>query len=132
MGDTTKSSSSSSYTSSSNKSSVKRSRRTTETEGGSTAAVAGEEEEVDANPSAAVWMNREELETFVNAALMEAMDKNSKAYNLLDRDRRGIIAELIATKKEKLLQLFENHEETVITAPAMQSMLQEMVQDDEK
>ena len=40
------------------------------------------------NPSAAVWMNREELETFVNVALLEAMDKNSKAYSQLDGSKQ--------------------------------------------
>ena len=80
--------------------------------------------------SPTVWMGRGDMEDFVNATLMEAMKKNAPAFNRLDRDRQGMIAELIAGKKEKLLKLLQAHEKTVITASDMKSILQQTIQDD--
>jgi hypothetical protein len=63
----------------------------------------GEEESV-------VWLNDNDLEEQLNTILMGAMTKNQQVWRALPPAQQAIIAEKIASKKEKLIAELRNHE----------------------
>ena len=70
-----------------------------------------------------IYLGQSQIEEVVNATLMNAFHKNSAAWNKLDRAQQARIADIIATKKEKLLNLLLNHEGCVVTSADMKSIL---------
>jgi len=70
-----------------------------------------------------IYLGQSQIEEVVNATLMNAFHKNSAAWNKLDRAQQARIADIIATKKEKLLNLLLNHEGCVVTSADMKTIL---------
>jgi hypothetical protein len=79
--------------------------------------------------SSAVWLGREGVEEVVNATLSNAMQKNSKSWNGLSRAQQGSIAEIIAQKKEKLVQLLLSQPNKLITTSEMQAIIAQTMQE---
>jgi hypothetical protein len=76
-----------------------------------------------------VWMPRGQAEDVVNEILTRALEKNSRAFSEMTPARQAVIAEAIATKKEKLVELLENHERRFITSNDMQAILARTMQE---
>jgi hypothetical protein len=76
-----------------------------------------------------VWLGRSQVEEVVNATLMNAMQKNSKAWKALSTAQQAMIACSIASKKEKLLELLMAHEGRVVTPGDMNSLLAQTLEE---
>lgn len=59
--------------------------------------------------SVVVWVNDEHIETLVDTILTGAMQKSASNFNALPRSQQAFLAEKIAAKKEKLVQLLKEH-----------------------
>jgi hypothetical protein len=73
--------------------------------------------------SSAVYVGREGIEDVVNETLANAMQKNSKSWNGLSRAQQASIADIIAQKKEKLLQLLLSQPNGVVTTKGMHAII---------
>lgn len=73
----------------------------------------------------AVHMSRDESTVMqvIDSALMGALEKNSKSWDKLPAAQKAIIAEQIASKKQKLLDLLINHDKAVVTPTDMREIL---------
>ncbi len=76
----------------------------------------GREEEV-------FWYNEGDLDEQLNAILKGALDKNKNAWGGLNPAQQAMIAEKIATKKEKLMEVLKAHND-VITSATIKDILQ--------
>jgi hypothetical protein len=79
--------------------------------------------------SGAVWLGREGVEEVVNATLANAMQKNSKSWNGLSRAQQASIADIIAKKKEKLLELLLSQPNGVVTTTEMHAIIAKTMQE---
>jgi hypothetical protein len=79
--------------------------------------------------STAVWLGREGVEEVVNATLANAMQKNSKSWNGLSRAQQASIADIIAKKKEKLLELLLSQPNGVVTTTEMHAIIAKTMQE---
>ena len=59
--------------------------------------------------SAVFWIRGEEIGELVNTILQSAMSKTAGGFNGLPRAQQAAVAEKIAAKKEKLVELLQNH-----------------------
>jgi len=59
--------------------------------------------------SAVFWVRGEEIGELVNTILQSAMSKTAGGFNGLPRAQQALVAEKIAAKKEKLVELLQNH-----------------------
>jgi hypothetical protein len=73
--------------------------------------------------SSAVYLGREGVEEVVNESLANAMQKNSKSWNGLSRAQQASIADIIAQKKEKLLELLLSQPNGVVTTSEMHAII---------
>jgi hypothetical protein len=77
-------------------------------------------------------LSENEIEEFVNNTLMSAFNKQKDAFDQLDRAKQAVIADKIAQKKKRLLDLMKdfrtNNPNTTITHIEMQSFLAQMMQ----
>jgi hypothetical protein len=76
-----------------------------------------------------VWLGREGVEEVVNATLANAMQKNSKSWNGLSRAQQASIADIIAKKKEKLLELLLSQANGVVTTTEMHAIIAKTMQE---
>jgi hypothetical protein len=79
--------------------------------------------------SSAVWLGREGVEEVVNTTLANAMQKNSKSWNVLSRAQQASIADIIAKKKEKLLELLLSQPNGVVTTSEMHAIIAKTMQE---
>lgn len=68
------------------------------------------------------WYNEGDLNESLNNILMTAMSKNSEAWKTLSPARQAMIAEKIASKKEKLIEALRGHN-GVITSETIQDVI---------
>jgi hypothetical protein len=78
--------------------------------------------------SSAVYLGREGVEEVVNETLANAMQKNSKSWNGLSRAQQASIADIIAQKKEKLLELLLGQPNGVVTTSEMHAIIAKTMQ----
>ena len=76
----------------------------------------GEEEQI-------FWYNEGDMDEQLNAILTGALDKNKNTWNSLNPAQQAIIAEKIAQKKDKLMEVLKNHND-VITSATIKDILQ--------
>jgi hypothetical protein len=79
--------------------------------------------------SSAVYIGRDEMENVVNETLANAMQKNSKSWNGLSRAQQASIADIIAKKKEKLLELLLSQPNGVVTTSEMHAIIAKTMQE---
>jgi hypothetical protein len=77
----------------------------------------------------AVCFRRDDIEEVVNSMLMDAMIKNERAWNGLDSAQQARIAEMVALKKEKLVEVLAAHPNGIITSSDMQAILVQTMQE---
>lgn len=68
------------------------------------------------------WYNEGDLNESLNKILMTAMSKNSEAWKTLSPARQAMIAEKIASKKEKLIEALRGHN-GIITSETIQDVM---------
>lgn len=81
--------------------------------------------------SEVVWVRNDDIEDLVNTILTKAMQKTASNFSALPRSQQALLAEKIAEKKEKLVQLLKDHMEAnraagvnrVLTARDAESLL---------
>lgn len=77
---------------------------------------------------------RQGIEELVNNILISAMEKASEIWAALPRDQQAIMAEKVAEKKEKLVELLFSHLEEndnePVTAEAVTDLLQRTMADE--
>jgi hypothetical protein len=71
-----------------------------------------------------VWYNEGDLNDTLNDILMSAMKKNHQVWNRLPASEQARLAETIAEKKEKLMDVLKGRKD-VITSSSIQGILQE-------
>jgi len=77
-----------------------------------------------------VWYGkRDDVEELINTTLMNAMMKNAGSWKSLSSAQQAAIAEMVAVKKEKLMDLMSNHPKGVITSTDMQSILAQVMEE---
>lgn len=72
---------------------------------------------------------REQIEQVVNETLMKAMTKNAAAWGSMSSAQQALIADRVAAKKEKLVELLLNHDKGVVTSTDMQAILARTMED---
>lgn len=75
-----------------------------------------------------LWYNEGALEETLNGILMGAMTKNHSTWKTLPQAQQAVIADKIATKKEKLMAALRDHD-GVITSETIQCLMQNMMAD---
>lgn len=89
--------------------------------------------EGDVEEEGTVWVDSEErLEQIVNETLMGALQKNAQAWGGLSSAQQALIADKIAQKKQRLIDLLSQRCQShgVITPSDMQEILRETVEED--
>lgn len=79
--------------------------------------------------SESTYVNRDDIEQVVNDTLSNAFKKNSASWNNLSRSQQASIAEIVAEKKERLVELLLNQPNRVITPSQMQDILARTMQE---
>ena len=76
------------------------------------------------NEKDVVWYNEGDLNEQLNGILMNALNKNKQAWNKLPPARQAALAEIIAKKKEKLMEVLKN-QSAIITSESIGEILQQ-------
>ena len=73
---------------------------------------------------AVVWYNEGDLDEQLNSILMGALNNHKTAWNTLTAAQQASIADKIATKKERLMEVLKGHK-AVITSATIKDILQQ-------
>ena len=82
------------------------------------------EGDTERNEKDIVWYNEGDLNEQLNGILMNALNKNKQAWNNLPPARQAALAEVIAKKKEKLMEVLKN-QSAIITSESIGEILQQ-------
>jgi len=78
---------------------------------------------------ATISLRHDEVADVVNDAIMQALRKNARGWGSLTAAQQAVVAEQVATKKQKLIDLLQSQDKAVVTASDMQEILAQTMQD---